>query len=136
MKSLTEFIYEDILADDKKDAKIRAKLEFVIWEGPNKVVKQLSSYTSYQKIECKYEDSPDLYKGIKISFLLGYKDNVWQLWAGRPGVVNYTDEPYKNLEESDFYKAVNIAIDDCVELIKDIKSHPDNWSQYYITTSP
>ncbi len=133
MKSLVQYIKE-AEEQEEKDAKIRSKIVFSIWEGPSKKVQTLASNTAYQKIECKYEESPDNDEGIKVSFLLGFKDNVWQLWAGKPGVVSYSDDSYVNLEEAEFYKAVNLAVDKCVELIKQIKDEPNNWVQYYTQT--
>ena len=133
MKALIQYIKE---AQDGDDAKLRSKIMFTIWEAPDKKVTTLASNTSYQKIECKYEESPDAYKGVKISFLLGFKDNAWQLWAGKIGVSSYEDDPWVNLEETDFYKAVSAAVDKCVELIKQVKDEPNNWMQYYVTTAP
>lgn len=132
MKTLEQYILEE---EDKHDNEIRSKIVFSIWESPDKKVQTLKSNTAYQKIECKYEESPDAYDGIKASFLLGFKDGTWQLWAGKPGVVSYSDDSYVNLKESEFYKAVNKAIDSCVELIKQIKDEPNNWVQFYTTVS-
>ena len=126
MKDLVKYIKES-----KEDTKIRSKIIFTIWEAPSKKVSELKTNDSYQKIECKYKENEDEI-GLMVSFLLGYKDNSWQLWAGKPGVVTYLDDSYANLEETDFYKAINKAIDKCVELIKEIKKEPNKWVQYYI----
>lgn len=135
MKSLVEYIKE-AQEQDEKDAKIRSQIVFTIWEAPEKKVSELTSNTAYQKIECKYQENSDADEGIKVSFLLGFKDNVWQLWAGKPGVVSYSDDSYVSLDEVEFYKAVNAAVDKCVELINQIKDEPNNWVQYYATTTP
>lgn len=129
MISLVQYIKEN----EDKDAKIRAGIVFTIWEAPDKKVRELKNNTSYQKIDCKYAENPDEDDGIKVEFLLGYKDNVWQLWAGKPGVVNYSDDSYAVLDETEFYKAVNKAVDKCVELINKIKDEPNNWVQFYVT---
>ena len=129
MISLEQFVMEG----EEKDAKIRKEIVFTIWEGPNKKVNELKNNTAYQKIDCKYQENPDNDEGIKVEFLLGFKDNVWQLWAGKPGVVSYSDDPYVSLEEPVFYKAVNKAVDECVELINKIKKEPNNWVQFYVT---
>lgn len=126
MNDLVKYIKES-----KEDTKIRSKIIFTIWEAPSKKVSELKTNDSYQKIECKYKENEDEI-GLMVSFLLGYKDDSWQLWAGKPGVVTYLDDSYVNLEETDFYKAVNKAVDKCIELIKEIKKEPNKWVQYYI----
>ena len=133
--NLKEYIKE-AQEQEEKDAKIRSQIVFTIWEAPEKKVSELASNTEYQKIECKYQEKPDADEGIKVSFLLGFKDNTWQLWAGKPGVVSYSDDSYVSLDEVEFYKAVNAAVDKCVELINQIKDEPNNWVQYYATTTP
>ena len=127
MTAIREIFVTDILD------KMRAAIKFTIWEAPGKRVDKLSTNNAYQKIECKYAEKPDSPGGIKVDFLLGYNEDGWCLWAGKPGVVTYLDDPYKCLEEQDFYNAVNVAVDKCVELIKQIKKQPYNWVQYYVS---
>lgn len=128
MKDIEQFIRESEEADNK----IRAKIIFTIWESPGVKVSKLASPKAYNKIECKYEENDDAYDGIKVDFLLGLDDKgFWQLWAGKIGVVSYADDPYADTGESDFSRAVMVAVDKCVELIKQIKKEPNNWVQYY-----
>lgn len=122
MKSLKQYIIEATQSEE-----IRSKIKFTIWTAQDVTADWLASNNDYQKIECKYDEDE-----LKINFLLGFKDNVWCLWAGKPGVVNYTDDPYKVLDTSDFAEAVNLSIDKCVALIEEIKADPENWVQYYV----
>ena len=126
MKTLKQYI--QTINEKKGD---RAKLIFTIWETPEKKVTKLSSNTAYQKIECKYAEKPDDPYTLQISFLLGFKNDYWKLWAGKPGVVTYSDDPYCNLKEVEFSPALLKALDKCEELIDDIKDHPSNWPQFY-----
>ncbi len=126
MKSLAQFITED-----KKRNKIRKKIVFDIWESPGVKIQDLKSNTAYQKIVCTYQEGKDYGMGLSVEFLLGFKDGTWQLWAGKPGVVIYSDDSYADLETDVFYRAVNKAVDKCVELILQVKAEPNNWAQYY-----
>lgn len=127
MKTFTQYITEKA----NEDNKLRKAIVFDIWESPGKKVQELSSNNAYQKIECKYKEKTDFGEGIKISFLLGFKDGTWQLWMGKPGVVIYSDDSYTDLGTDVFYDAVNTAVDKCVEIIKMVKKEPNNWMQFY-----
>lgn len=132
MKSLCQFIIEATESNDEElDNSIRAKIKFKIWESPDKFVTKLTSNTGYQSIECTYQEGDDT-EGIKVMFLLGYKDGKWNLWAGKPGVVSYADDPFKELDTSDFHDAIQKGVDECVELVKKIKDEPNNWVQFYV----
>lgn len=136
MRSLQEYIYTKINeADEKEEEKLateRGKIKFVIWEKPDKKVSWLNDNHSYQKIEAKYEEKPDFNDGLKISFLLGYKDDSWRLWIGKIGVVSYSDDPYCDLECKTFRDAILRALDKAEEIIKQIQDEPNNWIQFYI----
>lgn len=114
---------------DKKDLKRRGEIQFTIWESPEKKVPWLNGNEQYQKIEYIYTNKQ---KGLNISFLLGYKEGTWRLWAGKLGAVSYDDDPYCNLEEHKFDKAIIKALDKVEEMIDDIQDNPDEWPQFYI----
>lgn len=144
MKSLLEVVEEALLFeadDEKKDDKggddkekdekttERADIKFTIWKEPDVKADWLNDNDGYQKIEYVYKNKE---KKITIDFLLGRKEGVWQLWAGKDGAVNYDDEPFYNLEETSFAKAIVAALDKIQETIKDVKDNPDNWAQFYL----
>lgn len=131
MKTLVEVV-QNIFEGEEKDNEIRAKLKFLIYKEDGKTVDWLKDREDYQKIECNYEDEPDFDDGIKVSFLLGRKDGTWQLWAGKPGVVTYADEPYKDLETEKFEDAIMKSLDKAEDLIKQIKDEPNNWVQFFV----
>ena len=130
MKDLEQYILEQ----EEKQSTERGKLKFYIYqEGKKNPVKWLQDKEPYQKIVCNYEEKPDFNEGIKIEFLLGRdKEDNWQLWAGKPGVVNYSDDPYKDLETEKFQEAIIKALDEAEALIEKIKKEPNNWVQFYI----
>ena len=129
MRSLVEVVLE---GQNEEQSTERGKLKFVIYKDNAKTVDWLSDNEDYQKIECNYEEEPDFDDGIKVCFLLGRKNGTWQLWAGKPGVVTYADEPYKDLETKEFGKAIMKSLDEAEDLIKNIKAEPNNWVQYYV----
>lgn len=132
MKSLCQYIVEATESNDQEqDNEIRAKIKFKIWESPDKFVTKLTSNTGYQSIECTYQEGDDT-EGIKVMFLLGFKDGEWRLWAGKPGVVSYADDPFQDLGTSDFHNAIQKGVDACVELVNKIKDEPNNWVQFYV----
>ena len=149
MKSLLDYILEaDELADapeentdtDNNDGKNtgdkpsdkeltrRANIKFTIWEEPKKKVSWLKDNEKYQKIEYQHIDKE---KQIEIDFLLGFRDNTWQLWIGKIGAINYGDDPWKDLETKDFKEAILSALDKVEEFIDDVEENPDNWIQFY-----
>ena len=146
MKRLSDFIKESIdiveAEEEKKEEKDdsndngtdektteRADIKFTIWKEPDVKVDWLEKYDPYQKIEYIYNDKE---KNITIDFLLGFKDNKWQLWAGKDGAIGYDDDPFVNLKERRFDKAIVAALDKVQEIIQDVKDNPDNWPQFYI----
>lgn len=122
MKQFLDYILE------KKDTALDIK--FTIWKSPDNKVKWLEDNEPYQKIEYVYSDDKE---GIKIDFLLGFKDGTWQLWAGKNGSVSYYDDPYYNTKESKFSLGILSAVDKIKELINEVKSDKNNWVQYYIS---
>ena len=145
MKTLLEYIQESLLieAEDEKSedsndsedstddegTKERADFKFTIWKEPDTKADWIEDGDGYQKIEYVYNNKE---KNICIDFLLGRKEDTWQLWAGKDGGVNYDDDPFYNLEETDFAKAIVAALDKVQETIKDVKDNPDNWAQFYL----
>lgn len=147
MKRLQEYIEECLLieAEDEKsedgakndkdsnegDEKTteRADIKFTIWKEAGVKVDWLEKYDPYQKIEYVYKNKED---NICIDFLLGFKDNKWQLWAGKDGAIGYDDDPFFNLKERRFDKAIVAALDKVQEIIQDVKDNPDNWPQFYL----
>jgi len=135
MKTLVQVIKEsskDKKDDDKKRKEIRKKLQFHIYKDDGHLVPRLRDNEDYQKIDCVYEESEDYNDGIKVYFLLGRKDDSWYLWAGKPGVLSYTDFPYKDLNTKHFAEALVNALDEAEDLILQIKAEPKNWVQYYV----
>lgn len=113
----------------KKDLKRRGEIQFTIWEEPDKKVPWIESNTGYQKIQYTYENKK---KGLSIDFLLGYQDGNWKLWTGKPGGASYDDDPYCNLKEHKFDKAIIAALDKVEEIIDNVEENPDEWPQFYI----
>ena len=109
--------------------KERAEIKFKIWKDGGERADWITDKDGYQKIEYVYKDKKE---GITIDFLLGRKDGTWHLWAGKDGGVNYDDDPFYNLEETEFAKAIVAALDKVQETIKDVKDNPDNWAQFYL----
>lgn len=109
--------------------KERAEIKFKIWRTGGERADWLNDEDGYQKIEYVYNDKK---KNITIDFLLGRKDGVWQLWAGKDGAVGYDDEPMYNLEVTSFRDAIMTSLDKVQELIADVKENPDNWVQFYL----
>jgi len=107
----------------------RGEIKFTIWTEPDTKVKWLEEGESFQKIEYKYENKE---KGIKIDFLLGQEGEDWKLWAGKVGSTSYDDDPYCDLDTTEFKYAIINALDKVEEIIKDVKENPDNWVQFYI----
>ena len=128
--SINDHINEDDSTDEEKSTE-RGKIKFTIWQSPEKKLSWIENNKDYQKIECKYEEKEDANEGIKICFLLGFKDNSWKLWMGKIGVVTYSDDPYCSFDTQDFSEAMIKCLDKCEEIIQDIKDHPQNWVQFY-----
>ena len=128
MKGLKEFIqiFED---EQQESAKIRSQLKFVIYREDGKVLDYLNDEEPFQKIVCNYYDDD---KGIEIEFLIGRHDGFWKLWAGKPGVVNYSDDPYKDLETKSFTDALNKSVDEAEKFINKVMDEPENWVQFYV----
>lgn len=131
MKTLLQVILEK--EQDNDDDKVRAGLKFIIYKEDGTTVDWLKDDEPYQKIECLYEENPDFGDGVKIDFLLGKDDNdKWSLWAGKPGVVDYSDEPYKDLKVSSLSDAIAKGLDEMQKFISKVKEEPNNWVQYYV----
>lgn len=130
MKDILRYILEK--SDDEKFEKERGKIKFVIWKSPEEKLSWLEDGEQYQKIEAKYEEKPDAYEGIKVSFLLGQDGDDWKLWVGKPGVVSYSDDPYCDLECKSFKDAILKALDKAEKILKEIEEQPNNWVQYYV----
>lgn len=131
MKTLLQVILEK--EQDNDDDKVRAGLKFIIYKEDGTTVDWLKDDEPYQKIECLYEENPDFGDGVKIDFLLGKDDNdKWSLWAGKPGVVDYSDEPYKDLKVSSLSDAISKGLDEMQKFIDKVKEEPNNWVQYYV----
>ena len=126
MKSLQNYIVE--AQSDKQDPIPRADIKFTIWEDPKKQVRWLTDNNAYQKIEYQYKNTT---KNIFIDYLLGFKDDSWQLWAGKIGRCTYDDDPYCDLKTSDFAHAINNSLDKIEKLLQDVLDDPQNYVQYY-----
>ena len=116
MKTLKDYIYNSIFEADKdnkseedsdKAASERADIKFTIWKAPDEKVNWLEDNEQYQKIEYVYNNKE---KGIVIDFLLGKKDNSWQLWMGKEGAVNYDDDPTYDMKTPKFADGIVKAI--------------------------
>ena len=118
-------------AKEDADAKMRSDVKFKIFTAPDKQVDDLREGEKYLKIEYIYRDKK---KGIEIDFLIGRKDDAedWQLYTGKVGSASYDDDPYKSLETQELPKAINNAVSEAIDLIKEVEEDPDNWLQFYI----
>lgn len=140
MKRLIDYILEAEDKDTDKDKKggddkpklpiERADIIFSIWESPDTKVQELKSNNAYQKIEYKLEDKES---GLSIDFLLGFKENSWQLWVGKIGSCSYDDDPYKSLKTDDFKKAIIASLDVIEEFLIKVQDDPTNYVQFYKT---
>jgi hypothetical protein len=141
MKSLLDYIFEKEEKDekdekkssDKKDNKKKLPIErkdmvFTVWESPDKKVQDLTSNDAYQKIEYKLIEKKS---GLAIDFLLGFKDNSWHLWVGKIGSCSYDDEPYKNLNTTEFKSAVVASLDTIEEFLEKVLDDPMDYVQFY-----
>lgn len=126
MKSFKEYIMEKSEENENNE---KSEIKFSIWKSPDNKVKWLKDDEEYQKICYTYKNKE---KGIKIEFLLGRIDDIWHLWCGKDGAVNYDDDPYKSLKTKKFSDAIMNSVDKIMELINEIKENPDNYVQYYI----
>ena len=125
MKSLEQFILE-------KEKSDRSKIVFTIYDENGKVISDIKNDQPYQKINCVYQDGEDWDEKLAIEFLIGFKDGTWQLWAGKPGIVTYADDPYKDLKEDKFINALPFAIDEAEKFVETVKKKPNDWVQFYV----
>lgn len=118
-------------AKEDADAKMRSDVKFKIFTAPDKQVDDLREGEKYLKIEYVYRNKK---KGIEIDFLIGRKDDAedWQLYTGKVGSASYDDDPYKSLETQELPTAINNAVAEAIDLIKEVEEDPDNWLQFYI----
>ena len=110
--------------------KERAEIKFKIWRTGGERADWLNDEDGYQKIEYVYNDKK---KNITIDFLLGRKDGVWQLWAGKLGSVNYEVDSYRSLNTQNFADAILKSLDIIIKLVQTVLDNPDDWEQYYIS---
>lgn len=118
-------------AKEDADAKLRSDIKFKIFTAPDKQVDDLKEGEKYLKIEYIYKDKK---KGIEIDFLIGRKDDTkdWALYTGKIGSASYDDDPYKSLKTKELSKAINNAVQEVVDLVKEVEKEPDEWLQFYI----
>lgn len=118
-------------AKEDADAKLRSDVQFKIFTAPDKQVDDLKEGEKYLKIEYIYKDKK---KGIEIDFLIGRKDDTkdWALYTGKIGSASYDDDPYKSLKTKELSKAINNAVQEVVDLVKEVEKEPDEWLQFYI----
>lgn len=118
-------------AKEDADAKRRADIKFKIYTAPDKQVDDLKKGEKYLKIEYIYKDKK---KDIEIDFLIGKKtdEKNWSLYVGKVGSVSYDDDPYKSLKTEKLSKAINNAVEEVIDLIKEVEKDKDNWVQFYI----
>ena len=96
MKSIYSFIkLQESAADNTRD------VVFNIYDDQGNIVSELKDDSKFQKIEYTYKD--------EFQFLLGKTDNKWFLWVGKPGVVAYSDPPYKEIDTKQTSEAINLA---------------------------
>ena len=96
MKSIYSFIkLQESAADNTRD------VMFTIYDDQGNTVSELDDDSKFQKIEYTYKD--------EFQFLLGKTDDKWFLWAGKPGVVAYSDPPYKEIDTKQTSEAINLA---------------------------
>lgn len=125
MRSILQYLVEK---SDEESLDFKKDIVFSIWESPGKKVQHLEGNTKYQKIEYKFINYK---KNLYIDFLLGYKNDSWQLWIGRIGGCYYSDSPYKNLKTSNFDEAVIKAVDEINDFIIQACQNPYDFIQYY-----
>lgn len=117
----------------KEDAKNkeRSNVKFKIFTEPDKQVTDLKKGEKYLKIEYVYKDKKE---GIEIDFLIGRpkEEDDWQLYIGKIGSVSYDDDPYRSLKTKELSEAINIAVDEALKLIEEVKKDKENWVQFYI----
>lgn len=128
MKSLSKYITEKEQEKKEEENNIQDNIKFTIWEEPKKKIKWLENNEKYQKIEYKYIDDK---KNIEICFLLGFKDNSWQLWIGKIGAISYDDDPWCSFETKSFAQAVTDSLQKIEDFIKDVEENKNNWVQFY-----
>lgn len=118
-------------AKEDADGKRRADIKFKIYTAPDKQVDDLKKGEKYLKIEYIYKDKK---KDIEIDFLIGKKtdEKNWSLYVGKVGSVSYDDDPYKSLKTEKLSKAINNAVEEVIDLIKEVEKDKDNWVQFYI----
>lgn len=118
-------------AKEDADAKMRSDVQFKIFTAPDKQVDDLKEGEKYLKIEYVYKDKK---KGIEIDFLIGRKqdDKDWALYTGKIGSASYDDDPYKSLKTKELSKAINTAVQEVIDLVKEVEKYPDEWLQFYI----
>lgn len=118
-------------AKEDADAKMRSDIKFKIFTAPDKQVDDLKEGEKYLKIEYVYKDKK---KGIEIDFLIGRKndDKDWALYTGKIGSASYDDDPYKSLKTKELSKAINTAVQEVIDLVKEVEKDPDEWLQFYI----
>lgn len=118
-------------AKEDADAKRRADIKFKIFTAPDKQVDDLKKGEKYLKIEYIYKDKK---KDIEIDFLIGKEtdEKNWSLYVGKVGSVSYDDDPYKSLKTEKLSKAINNAVEEVIDLIKEVEKDKDNWVQFYI----
>lgn len=118
-------------AKEDADAKMRSDIQFKIFTAPDKQVDDLKEGEKYLKIEYIYRNKK---KGIEIDFLIGRKDDTkdWSLYTGKIGSASYDDDPYKSLKTKELSKAINNAVQEVVDLVKEVEEEPDEWLQFYI----
>lgn len=118
-------------AKEDADAKMRSDVQFKIFTAPDKQVDDLKEGEKYLKIEYIYRDKK---KGIEIDFLIGRKDDTkdWSLYTGKIGSASYDDDPYKSLKTKELSKAINNAVQEVVDLVKEVEKEPDEWLQFYM----
>lgn len=118
-------------AKEDADAKMRSDIKFKIFTAPDKQVDDLKEGEKYLKIEYVYKDKK---KGIEIDFLIGRKNDEkdWALYTGKIGSASYDDDPYKSLKTKELSKAINNAVQEVIDLVKEVEKEPDEWLQFYI----
>lgn len=131
MKSLKDFIFEK--NDKEKDKSIidTGDIKFTIWKSPDERILNLNDLKDnehYQKIEYKFEDKD---KKISIDFLIGFKEDSWQLWIGKIGSCSYDDDPYYSFKTDSIRKAIIDSLDKIPEFINKVKEDPNNYIQFY-----
>ena len=125
MKTLKDYIYEE---KTNKPPIERGNIKFTIWKSPEEKVTYLNNNMDYQKIEYKLDDKK---LGLKIDFLLGFKDDSWKLWIGKIGSCSYDDDPYCSFDTDDFRTAIISCLDKVEEFIQKVKDDPTNYVQFY-----